>query len=53
MCHLELAIMFFVDKKDNNEVLKWMCDNHLNVEYDTIIKYKYRINKDLKKFENG
>lgn len=47
---INLAKMFFIDKWDNNQVWQWLCNNQLNVEYDTVIKYRYRITKDLKKF---
>lgn len=46
----ELAIKFFVDKYSNKQVYEWLIENHLNVDYDTVITYRYRITKDLKKF---
>ncbi|MBR4004211.1 MAG: hypothetical protein IKI95_09255 [Clostridia bacterium] len=48
---IDLAIKFFVDKCTNTEVHTWLCDNKLNVEYETVAKYRYRILKDLRKFE--
>lgn len=48
---IDLAKKFFVEKWSNKQVLEWLCDNHLNVEYDTVIQYRYRMLKDFKKFE--
>lgn len=48
---IDLAVKFFVEKWSNKQVLEWMCDTKQNVEYDTVIQYRYRILKDLKKFE--
>lgn len=47
---IDLAIMFFVDKLSNKQVLEYMCTHGLNVEYDTVVQYRYRIKKDLLKF---
>lgn len=46
---IDLAVKFFVEKLSNKQVLEWMCDNHLNVEYDTVRQYRYRILNDLTK----
>lgn len=46
---IDLAIKFFVEKLSNKQVLEWMCENHLNVEYDTVRQYRYKINLDFKK----
>lgn len=46
---IDLAIKFFVEKLSNKQVLEWMCDNHLNVEYDTVRQYRYRILNDFNK----
>lgn len=48
---IELAKKFFVEKLSNRQVLEWLCENQLDVEYDTVIQYRYRILKDIKKFE--
>ena len=47
---IDLAVKFFVDKMSNKQVLEWLCKNNLNVEYDTVIQYRYRMLKDLRKF---
>lgn len=47
---IDLAIMFFVDKLSNKQVLEYLCTHGLNVEYDTVLQYRYRIKKDLLKF---
>ena len=46
-----LAIKFFVEKLSNREVYDWLCENKLYVDYNTVTTYKYRMSKDLKKFE--
>lgn len=46
---IDLAIKFFVDKWTNKQVLEWLCENKLNVEYDTVKQYRYKINLDFKK----
>lgn len=46
---IELAKMFFVDKKTNEQVFKYMIDIKQNVDLDTIRQYRYRILKDFKK----
>ena len=48
---IDLAIKFFVEKYTNLQVYNWLCENKLNVEYETVAKYKYRILKDLREFE--
>lgn len=48
---IDLAIKFFVEKWSNKQVLQWLCENKLNVEYDTVVQYRYRMLKDLRKFE--
>lgn len=48
---IDLAVMFFVDKLTNKQVYDYMCKNNLYVDYDTIATYRYRMSKDLKKFE--
>ena len=49
---IDLAIRFFVYKWTNEQVHNWLCENNLNVEYETVAKYRFRIKKDLKTFEN-
>ena len=48
---IDLAKKFFVEKLSNKQVLEWLCEKRMNVEYDTVIQYRYRILKDIKKFE--
>ena len=48
---IDLAKKFFVEKLSNKQVLEWLCEKRMNVEYDTVIQYRYRILKDLKKFK--
>lgn len=48
---IELALKFFVEKLSNREVYDWLCENKLYVDYNTVTTYKYRMSKDLKKFE--
>ena len=48
---IDLAVRFFADKWSNKQVFDWLCENKLYVEYDTVIKYRYRMSKQLKKFE--
>lgn len=49
---IDLAIKFFVLKWSNRQVLEYMCQNRMNVDWDSVIKIKYRISKDLKKYLN-
>lgn len=46
----ELAIMFFIDKLSNKQVWEILCNTQRNVEWDTVKKYRYRMNKELRKF---
>ena len=48
---IDLAIKFFVDKLSNKQIYEYLCNNKMYVDYDTIAKYRYRMSKDLKKFE--
>lgn len=49
---IDLAIKFFVHKWSNRQVWEYMCQNKMNVDWDSVIKIKYRISKDLKKHLN-
>lgn len=49
---IELAIKFFVEKLSHDEVWDYMLKNKHDISLDTVMQYKYRILKDLKKFEN-
>ena len=50
---IDLAVKFFVYNWSNRQVFDWMCENKLYVEYDTVIKYRYRLAKKLRKFEKN
>lgn len=44
----EIAIKFFVDKSKPKEVWRWLCEEKQeNIEWDSVNKIKYRMNKEL------
>lgn len=49
---IDIAVKFFVDKLSHDEIWSYMNGIKRNVSLDTVMQYKYRILKDLKKFEN-
>lgn len=48
---IELACKFFVDKFSNTQVYEWLCERKMFVDFDTVVQYKYRMSKELKRFE--
>ena len=44
----KVAEMYFIDRKKPKEIWKWLCDNHENMEYDSVYILLNRISKKIK-----
>ena len=44
----KIALMYYIDRKKPKQIWEWLCENHENMEYDSVYILLNRLNKKLK-----
>lgn len=45
----KIAVMYYIEHKKPKQILQWLCDNHENIEWDSLYILLNRLNKKLYK----
>lgn len=44
----KIAVMYYIDRMKPKQIWCWLCDNREDIEYGSVYKLLYRLNKKLR-----